>query len=172
MHQLGRVLHRPGLKPGFAAVGAEDSGFAEKSSVRCFGADRSDRNSGASIASSLTNDNAFGLLLAVASARTSPAAGLALPSVLRAGGDGSLALGLTPVASDPLPDVRRAIPKSDPGILATREELDCLRVHELNFPEIQKQPDPCRFPAQQALQLGHCLSVDPTTQEIEDPSPW
>ena len=111
-------------------------------------------------------------LLAVASAKTSPAAGLALPSVLQAGGDGSLALGLTPVASDPLPDVRRAIPKSDPGILATREELDCLRVHELNFPEIQKQPDPCRFPAQQALQLGHCLSVDPTAQEIEDPSPW
>jgi len=32
--------------------GAEDSGFAEKSSVRCFGADRSDRNSGASIVSS------------------------------------------------------------------------------------------------------------------------
>jgi hypothetical protein len=60
MHQLGRVLHRPGLKPVFAAVGAEDSGFAEKSSVRCFGADRSDRNSGASITSSLTNDNAFG----------------------------------------------------------------------------------------------------------------
>jgi len=78
---------------------------------------------------------------------------------------------LTPVASDPFPDIRGAIPKFDPRILATREELDCLRVHELNFSEIQKQPDPCRFPPQQALQLGHCLFVDPTTDEIKDPSP-
>ena len=79
---------------------------------------------------------------------------------------------LTPVASDPLSDVRRAIPKPDPCILATREELDCLRVHESNFSEIQKQPAPCRFLAQQAPQLGHCLSVDPTTHQIKDPSPW
>jgi hypothetical protein len=79
-------------------------------------------------------------------------------------------LALTPVARDPLPDIRRAIPKPDPRVLATREELDCLRVHESNFSEIQKQPSPCRFLAQQALQLGHCLSVDPTAQEIKDPS--
>jgi hypothetical protein len=79
-------------------------------------------------------------------------------------------LALTPVASDPLPDIRRAIPKSDPDVLATREELDCLRVHESNFSEIQKQPAPWRFPAQQPLQLGQCFSVDPTAHEIKDPS--
>jgi hypothetical protein len=78
-------------------------------------------------------------------------------------------LALTPAAGDPIADVRRTIPKFDPRVLATREELDCLPIHDSNSLEIQNQPAPCRFPAQQALQLGHCLSVDPATHE--DPSP-
>jgi len=75
---------------------------------------------------------------------------------------------LTPSAGDPLADVSRATPKLDPSVLATREELDCLRIHESNSLEIQNQPALCPFP-KQALQLGHSLSVDPTTDE--DPSP-
>ena len=78
-------------------------------------------------------------------------------------------LTLTPTAGDPLADVRRATPKFDPRVLATREELDCLRIHESNSFEIQNQPAARRFLAQQALQLGDCVSVDPTTRE--DPSP-
>jgi hypothetical protein len=79
------------------------------------------------------------------------------------------ALALTPAAGDPLADVSRAIPKFAPGVLATREEPDCLRIHEPNSPEIQSQPAACRFPTEDALQLRYRLSVDPTTHE--DPSP-
>jgi len=78
---------------------------------------------------------------------------------------------LTAAAVDPLADICRAMPESDSGVLATLEILDCLRFHESNFFEIQNYPAHCRLLAQQALQLGHCLCVDPTSHELEDPLP-